>query len=635
MLLMPQEQIEKRGSDPLQGKVQADSSKVQALLKTSEDVRGSNPDSAILLSRQAIELADDVGYEVGKAEGFKNIGNINFDQGNFEEALVYYNRALNVYQKESDTSGISNLQSNIGSVHKTLGDNPKALEYFIESLRNAQIVLDTKRIGTAYMNLGTVYQDDQSTFDKAIENYQLAIEMFELIDYKLGLAGTKLNFGQWYVSQKNPKEGIPYLEESLAGFKEIGFYEAYPLNALGNAYSKLGDYQLSRQYFEQALTEAAEKPNLGEETITYLGLGNISFELNQFDRAIDYYLKALELAGQTGVLENQRDGYLGLSKSYEGLSDFRNAYAAQRQYSERLDSLKTEDYAKDMSNLRVQFDLENAERENELLKTRNTLNEIQIEQAKRDEQLYLIIMGLFLAIIAGFVFQYFYIRRTNRRLAFERNRSEQILLNILPKETADELKVNGFVKTRELDQVTVLFTDFKAFSTIAERISAEELIRSVDFYFKAFDEITERNNVEKIKTIGDAYMCAAGLPHPTKTHAHDAFRAAREILQFVKDTELSPPKGIYPFRIRIGLNTGPVVSGVVGTRKFAYDIWGNTVNIAARMESGSIAGKINVSENTYQLLKDDYEFTYRGEVEVKNGLILKMYFAEVRDAVPA
>ncbi|MDX1314470.1 MAG: adenylate/guanylate cyclase domain-containing protein, partial [Eudoraea sp.] len=386
---------------------------------------------------------------------------------------------------------------------------------------------------------------------------------------------------------------------------------------------------------EQALEEALEKPNLGEETLTYLGLGNISFELDQYTQGINYYLKALELANKTGVLENKRDGYLGLAKSYKALSDFEKAFTAQENYTATLDSLKTEDYARDMSNLRVQFDLENAERENELLKAQNTLNEVQIEQARRNEQLYLIIMGLFLAIIAGFVFQYFYIRRTNRRLAFERNRSDQILLNILPKETADELKENGFVRTRELEQVTVLFTDFRAFSTIAERISAEDLIRSVDYYFKNFDEITERYNLEKIKTIGDSYMCAGGLPNPNKTHAHDAFGAALEIRRFVLDTELNPPKGIYPFKIRIGLNSGPVVSGVVGTRKFAYDIWGSTVNIAARMESGSIPGRINVSENTYKLLKEDYEFTYRGEIEVKNGQMLKMYFAEVSDSVMA
>ena len=123
-------------------------------------------------------------------------------------------------------------------------------------------------------------------------------------------------------------------------------------------------------------------------------------------------------------------------------------------------------------------------------------------------------------------------------------------------------------------------------------------------------------------------MCAGGLPTKNKTNAADAFNAALEIMKFVNETEKNPPKGIHPFQIRIGINTGPVVAGVVGTKKFQYDIWGSSVNIAARMESNSIAGKINVSENTYQLLKDKIPFTYRGVIKVKNSQSLKMYFAE-------
>ena len=122
-------------------------------------------------------------------------------------------------------------------------------------------------------------------------------------------------------------------------------------------------------------------------------------------------------------------------------------------------------------------------------------------------------------------------------------------------------------------------------------------------------------------------MCAGGLPSPNNTHIRDAYKAAFDILRFVKETEMNPPKGIYPFQIRIGLNCGPVVAGVVGTKKFAYDIWGNTVNIAARMESGSETGRINVSENIYNELKDEHRFTYRGELKVKNQ-VFKMYFAE-------
>ena len=136
----------------------------------------------------------------------------------------------------------------------------------------------------------------------------------------------------------------------------------------------------------------------------------------------------------------------------------------------------------------------------------------------------------------------------------------------------------------------------------------------------------------KNKTIGDAYMCAGGIPTANKTHVQDTFRAAWEILIFVNDTELSPPAGIYPFKIRIGLNSGPVVAGMVGTKKFAYDIWGNTVNIAARMESGSVPGRINVSESIYEELKEEFPFTYRGELKVKDQAF-KMYFADVPETI--
>jgi class 3 adenylate cyclase len=633
-LLMSQEQIEKKGSDALEGKEYVDTTRIKNLLDQFDDLRGSNPDSAILISRRAIELSDDVGYEVGKALGFKNIGNIYYDQGDLQAALDYFGRSLRVYEKESDTIGISNLQSNLGSVYADLGNNPEALDFYIKSLRNAQIVRDTLRMGTAHMNLGTVYQLDSITWPQAINNYQKAIEMFEAIDYKLGVAGSQLNFGEWYIDTGQPSEAIPYLEDALSTFGELGFYEAYPLNSLGEAYYKMGDYPKALEYLELARAEAEAKPNIGQETITFLTLGQVKSQLKVYSEAIQDFIKALELAEQTGVLEEQSEIYQGLSEAYAARSEYSMAYEAQKKYAEIQDALKDESYNREMSNLRVQFDLENAENEIKLLNTQNDLNELQIEKDARSKQLFQIIIGLFLAIIAGFVFQYFYIRRTNKRLAFERNRSEEILLNILPKETAEELKENGFIKAKEFEHITVLFTDFKAFSLVAERISAENLVKSVDYYFKTFDEITERHGLEKIKTIGDAYMCAGGIPTPNTTHVRDSFGAAREILKFVNDTELSPPPGIYPFRIRIGLNSGPVVAGVVGTKKFAYDIWGNTVNIAARMESGSVPGRINVSESIYEELKDEFPFTYRGELKVK-GQAFKMYFADVPETILA
>jgi class 3 adenylate cyclase len=236
--------------------------------------------------------------------------------------------------------------------------------------------------------------------------------------------------------------------------------------------------------------------------------------------------------------------------------------------------------------------------------------------------------ALLLAIIVGIFSRYRFIQKSNSRLAEERNKSESILLNILPKETAEELKAHGSIKAKYFKEVTVLFTDFKQFSIVAEGMPAEDLVQNVDYFFKKFDIIIEKHNLEKIKTIGDAYMCAGGLPTENSDHIENAFSAAKEIMAFVKETQDNPPEGIYPFELRIGINTGPVVAGVVGTKKFQYDIWGNTVNIAARMESNSVAGKINVSENTYQHLKEKHPFSYRGEIQAKNDQLLKMYYAE-------
>ena len=199
-------------------------------------------------------------------------------------------------------------------------------------------------------------------------------------------------------------------------------------------------------------------------------------------------------------------------------------------------------------------------------------------------------------------------------------------MNILPEETAAELKQHGAVKAKKYDSVTVLFTDFKGFTNYSEKLSPEALVETVSFYFSKFDEIVEKYGLEKIKTIGDAYMCAGGLHCKTEDHAKRMILAAKEIIAFVDLTKNDGSANELTFDIRIGINTGPVVAGIVGTKKFAYDIWGDTVNVASRMETMSEPGKINIGENTYNIVKDDFDCLYRGEIPVKNRSSLKMYF---------
>ena len=219
-----------------------------------------------------------------------------------------------------------------------------------------------------------------------------------------------------------------------------------------------------------------------------------------------------------------------------------------------------------------------------------------------------------------------FINRTRVIIEDERNKSDKLLRNILPEETAQELKRSGKVEAKRFESVTVLFTDFKDFTKYSENLTPEKLVKSIDFYFSRFDEIIEKYGLEKIKIIGDSFMCAGGLHFDTTDHALKMTLASFEMLQFVEDTKLINNSEIAHFDVRIGINTGPVVAGVVGTKKFAYDIWGDTVNVASRMESTSKEGKINITENTYRLIKDYFVCKYRGQIEVKNKGCMKMYF---------
>jgi adenylate cyclase len=224
-----------------------------------------------------------------------------------------------------------------------------------------------------------------------------------------------------------------------------------------------------------------------------------------------------------------------------------------------------------------------------------------------------------------FLMFYYFVGKKN----FFQARSEALLLNILPKEIAEELKANGTAEAKQFDDVTVMFTDFKNFTQITEKLAPAELVAEINTLFKTFDKLIGRHNIEKIKTMGDSYMCAGGLPVANKTHAFDVVSATMDIQQFMQQhIQKRKIEGKEPFEIRIGVHSGPVVAGIVGDKKFAYDIWGDTVNVASRMESSGEAGKVNISGSTYELVKDKFNCKYRGKIQAKNKGEIDMYFVE-------
>ncbi len=217
------------------------------------------------------------------------------------------------------------------------------------------------------------------------------------------------------------------------------------------------------------------------------------------------------------------------------------------------------------------------------------------------------------------------IRQQRDEIHAQERKSQSLLLNILPATVADELKATGAVQPVGFDDVTVCFTDFVGFTISSEKLPPSELVDALNEYFTAFDEIVARNGLEKLKTIGDSYMFASGLPVPRASHAVDAVLAALEMVAVVQ--RLSAKVGGTGWDIRVGLHSGPVVAGVVGTRKFAFDIWGNTVNFAARMESSGVAGRVNVSEHTHDLLRGLICCQKRGRIKIKEGRELPMFLA--------
>ncbi len=221
------------------------------------------------------------------------------------------------------------------------------------------------------------------------------------------------------------------------------------------------------------------------------------------------------------------------------------------------------------------------------------------------------------------------LNKTLQLVNVERQKSDSLLLNILPEATAQELKETGQATPKYYELVSVLFTDFKGFTKMAEKLTPNQVIEALDTCFLAFDEICEKYNLEKIKTIGDSYMCVGGLPTNNKTNAFDAVQAGLAMQTWMTEwAKAKEEKGQESWELRIGIHSGEVIAGVIGKNKFAYDIWGDTVNLASRMESSGEVGKVNISEATYALVKDSFQCTHRGEIEAKSKGKIAMYFVE-------
>ncbi|NNC70143.1 MAG: adenylate/guanylate cyclase domain-containing protein, partial [Flavobacteriaceae bacterium] len=392
---------------------------------------------------------------------------------------------------------------------------------------------------------------------------------------------------------------------------------AYNMGNIGKVNHAQGYYELAKTNLSRAialLKEVNDDYGISDYAIY---LSNVFEKQNDLPAALKFAKTGLDLSEKLGLKDQISDANLQLSQIYDLLGDKDLALTYYKAHIQNRDSLQNIKTVQQMANLRTNYEVSQKQVEVDLL-----------NQQKSNQRIVVIATTIALVLIGLLAFglyrRYRFIRKTSLIIENERKRSESLLLNILPEETASELKKYGKVKAKKFNRVTVMFTDFVGFTRSSENLSPEELVESVDYFFSKFDEIIDKYGLEKIKTIGDAYMCTGGINVSNENHPINAINAAFEIADFMELSKSN--KDIMPFDVRIGINTGPVVAGVVGTKKFAYDIWGDTVNVASRMESMSKPGRINISENTYQLIKETFNCKYRGEIDVKNKGMMKMYY---------
>lgn len=590
---------------------------------SKEIINTENISESLIYAKKANELANKLNYKRGLAYSLKNIGLAQYYQGNYLDVLNSWTQSLKEFESIHDTIGIANLVNNLGAIYYSQGSNAKALDYYLRSLSISEKIKDNYNTAQTLLNIGGLYAE-MNNFDRALEYYNKFNEYRNQLNNPQLTFGYLMGVGEIYYEKRLYDEALNYYQEALSSNKIITL-RAGNLIKLSKVLLKKNNKQKSIEYLNEAY-QIAKSNNQQLLVVQALeGLGEV-YKQDDFKASIKAFKEAETLGREIEANDELRDIYFGLSNTYALNKDFKNAYFYKNLYIAQKDSLfnlKTDDKIR---GLQFNFDLEKKEDQIGLLEKESEIQ--QLKQKKQQGVIFvsLLVILLIFLLALGLKRRYNFIKETNRIIEIEKNRSETLLHNILPIETAMELKQNGKVEAKKFDSVTVLFTDFKGFTNFAKDLTPEELVSSVDYYFSKFDQIMEKYGMEKIKTIGDAYMCAGGLPFPTTDHPFKMILAAFEIAQFIEETKLNTKDAVSNLDIRIGINTGPIVAGVVGTHKFAYDIWGDTVNVASRMETLSHPGRINISEYTYELVKDVFHCKYRGEIEVKNRGIMKMYF---------
>ncbi len=607
-----------------------DTTRVNTLIALSIKYYIPPYEDAIRFATEAKDLAEVIGFKPGLGYAYKSIGLAYYLQSKPLEALLNWEKSLDAFEEVNYQRGVSNMLNNIGAIYFNEGNMTKALDYWLKSLRIAEAINDTLRIATAYVNLGAVYSGKEASQDMALNYYQKSIALSEILEDYDAIGASSVNIGEIYLAQENDTAALFYFQKALNAYRQTPTGNVpYALIGLAKVYYKRSDYNEAIQFLNEAYNLAVESDRSIERTQALIELGRIYKDKKEYTTAINKLHEAEHIADTLKMRNELKDVYEEMAYSYYRLGNYINAYQYQNHLLSIKDSIYNAAMDKNMQREALMYDIEKQQGEIEQLAIEKAIQDLDLRRQKTIRNATAISGILVLLLAAGLFNRYKYVRKTSKIIADEKERSDLLLLNILPEETAEELKSKGFATPKHYDKVSVLFTDFKGFTKIAEKLTPQQLVEELNRCFVEFDRIIDRYHLEKIKTIGDAYMCAGGIPVANDSNPVDIVNAALEIKAYMENLKRErEARGQDYWELRIGVHTGPVIAGVVGKNKFAYDIWGDAVNTASRMESSGIPGKVNISGDTYQLVKDHFECIHRGKIAAKNKGEIDMYIVE-------
>ncbi len=597
----------------------------------AEVLLNQKPEQSIVLAGTAKTTAESIDYKKGLARAVALIGVANYKIDEYEKARIFINQAEILSKDLNDTSAIAFCKYWLANLELNRGQYGKALDLYQTSLLLAQKVNDKKNIARALDGKATIYESLGEN-DKALDLYNQSLAAAKEVNFTEWFGNVTFELGNQDYKKGKLDDAIAKYNESIKLSEESGNLnnKASCLQQLASVYYDKNKSKEAMSYIQQAMAIFQETGSMSSFSHARLLMCFILIGDKQYDLAIDLAKMSLEEGKTKGETDLQKSSAEALYYAYL----YKGDKAKALEYHIKFHDLSEENHNKELAKKMTQLELQASfEKEREIAKAIQDRKDVQtkaeLDRQKLVKKASFIGIALLAVIALLAIFAFVQKRNDTRLIANEKRKSDELLLNILPAEVANELKESGHSKAKNYDMATVLFADIKNFTGAAERLTPEQLVNEIDYYFKNFDEIVTRFKIEKIKTIGDAYLCVGGLPKADVDNAYYVISAALEIQEFMLRTKKEKEKsGQIYFEIRIGIHTGPLIAGIVGLRKFAYDIWGDTVNIAARMEQHGEEGKINISGTTYDLVKNRVNCTYRGKIDAKNKGQIDMYFVD-------